>query len=223
MTHATKRKRRTRLDPESRRAQIVEHTARLVSSEGLSAVSMGRIAKETGVSKALVYTYFSSPVDVLQAVVKRDMERIQAAQAEAAMSADTFPQLVRNTTHVALTEARHWGPLLQQLMRDPELARAIDPVRARERQNVDYLTKRISDAFEISRNDAKRLTRIALGLTIAAAEMLQDSGADAELVEDLTVSMIESAVRSGAAHIRSKDNARGSPSRGQRRSRGDKP
>lgn len=222
MTQTTRRKRRTRLDPESRRAQIVEHTAQLISAEGLSAVSMGRIAIETGVSKALVYTYFSSPVDVLQSVVKRDMERIQAAQAEAATSAKTFPQLVRNTTKVALTEARHWGPLLQQLMRDPELARAIDPVRARERQNVSYLAKRISETFEISRNNAQRLTRIALGLTIAAAEMLQDSDADAQLIEDLTVSMIESAVRSGAAHVRSKEKTQSSSGRARRTSRGEK-
>ncbi len=200
MRQTKKQKPRTRLAPEVRRAQILDHTARLVVTEGMSAVTMGRVAEEAGVSKALVYTYFSTPVALLQAIVKRDMERIQEEQAKAATSAKTFPQLVRNTTHVALNEARNWGPLLQRLMGDPQLAKAVDPVRARESTNVKYLTKRIADAFELQRDQAQRITQIALGLTIAAAEYLQGPETDTQEVEDLTVAMIEGAVRAGAAH-----------------------
>ncbi len=203
---------RTRLAPAERKDQILDHTARLVANEGLTVVSMGRVAKEAGVSKALVYTYFSNPIDLLQSVIKRDMLRIQREQEHAATSAATFPDLVRNTTHVALKEAKGWGPLLQRLMSDPQLAKAVDPVRARDHTNVRYLSKRISEAFDMPREQSQRVTQIALGLTMAAAEHLQNSDADTQEVEDLTVAMIKAAVKAGAAHEAAK-SAKGKKTR----------
>ena len=203
MSARTAARPRTRLEPEARQAQILDHAARLVAEEGLSGFSMERVARDAGVSKALVYNYFSSQTNLLRSLLKRDLERIQRDQMHAAMSARTFPELVRNTTHIALLEAEKRGAFVRRLLNEPSLADAVDTVRTPDHDtNVRYLARRISKEFDIVLADALRLTEIGLGLTIAAGDYLQKSGAPRTDVEDVTVAMIIGAVRAGAAQSR---------------------
>lgn len=199
---------RTRLEPEARQAQILDHAARLVAEEGLSGFGMERLAREAGISKALVYNYFPSQTHLLRSLLKRDLERIQREQMHAAMSARTFPELVRNTTHIALLEVEKRGAFVRRLLNEPSLADAAGTVRTPEHDtNVRYLAKRISKEFDIALTDALRLTEIGLGLTIAAGEYLQKSGAPRADVEDITVAMIIAAVKAGAAKSRRKSRS----------------
>ena len=194
---------RTRLEPEARQTQILDHAAKLIAAEGLSSVSMERIAKEAGVSKALVYNYFSSQTNLLRALLKRDLERVQKEQMHAAMSARTFPELVRNTTHIALIEIEGRGALVRRLLSEPSLADAVGTVRTHEHDtNARYLAKRIAKEFKISVADALPLTEIGLGLTIAAGDYLQKSRAPRTDVEDMTVAMIIAAVKAGASQCK---------------------
>lgn len=203
MPTATTSKRRTRLDPGVRQDQILDHTARLIAAEGISAVSMERVAQESGVSKALIYSYFSSQTNLLKSLLRRDLERVQRDQLHAATSAQTFPELVRNTTHTALVEVEKRGAYLRRLLNEPALSGVGDTVRTHEHDsNVRYLAKRLAKEFNISVGDALRLTEIGLGLTIAAGEYIQSAGAARAEVEELTVSMIIGAVKAGAAQCR---------------------
>jgi TetR/AcrR family transcriptional regulator, fatty acid biosynthesis regulator len=203
MPAVTTSKRRTRLDPEVRRDQILDHTARLVATEGISGVSMERVAQESQVSKALIYSYFSSQTNLLRSLLQRDLERVQREQRHAATSAQTFPDLVRNTTHTALVEVEKRGAYLRRLLSEPTLSGIGNTVRTHEHDsNVRYLAKRISKEFDIANGDALRLTEIGLGLTIAAGEYLQKSGASRAEVEAMTVSMILGAVKAGAEQCR---------------------
>lgn len=197
-------KARTRLDPKARQAQILDHAARLVASEGVGGVTMERVARESGVSKGLVYAYFSSQTNLLKSLLRRDLERVQREQFAAVTSASTFTELVRNTTHVALLEVEKRGAFVRRLLSEPSLSDAVDTVRTHEHDaNVRYLAKRIATEFEITVADALPLTEIGLGLTIAAGEYLQKSSAPRAEIEDMTVAMIISAVKAGAAQRRS--------------------
>lgn len=203
MPTATTSKRRTRLDPGVRQDQILDHTARLIAAEGISAVSMERVAQESGVSKALIYSYFSSQTNLLKSLLRRDLERVQRDQLHAATSAQTFPELVRNTTHTALVEVEKRGAYLRRLLNEPALSGVGDTVRTHEHDsNVRYLAKRLAKEFNISVGDALRLTEIGLGLTIAAGEYIQRAAAARAEIEELTVSMIIGAVKAGAAQCR---------------------
>ncbi len=203
MSASTASKRRTRLDPEVRQEQILDHTARLIATEGVSGVSMERVAQESGVSKALIYSYFSSQTNLLKSLLRRDLERVQREQMHAATSAQTFPELVRNTTHTALVEVEKRGAYLRRLLNEPMLRGVGDTVRTHEHDsNVRYLAKRVSKEFDVSIADALRLTEIGLGLTIAAGDYLQKTGASRAEVEEMTIAMIIGAVKAGAAQCR---------------------
>jgi TetR/AcrR family transcriptional regulator, fatty acid biosynthesis regulator len=166
---------------------------------------MERVAREAGVSKALVYNYFSNQTNLLRALLKRDLERVQREQMRAALSAKTFSDLVRNTTHIALVEVEKRGAFLRRLLSEPSLSDAAGTVRTHEHDaNVRYLAKRIAKEFKVSIGDALQLTEVGLGLTIAAGDHLQKSGAARADVEDMTVAMIIGAVKAGAAQRRSR-------------------
>ncbi len=206
--HATVSRTRTRLDPEARQAQILDHAARLIGAEGLASVSMERIARAAGISKALVYNYFSSQTVLLRALLKRDLERVQQEQMHAATSATTFPELVRNTTHIALIEVERRGAFVRRLLNEPSLADAVGTVRTHEHDtNVRYLAKRIAKEFKVSLADALALTEVGLGLTIAAGDYLQKSGAPRADVEAMTVAMIIGAVKAGAAQCQKRSSS----------------
>lgn len=212
MTHPPPVRTRTRLAPEIRRDQILDHAGRIIASEGLNGVSMERIAREAGISKALIYAYFSNQTELLKDLLHRDLERIQGDQMAAATSARTFAELVRNTTHVALLEAERRGGLISLLLAEPSL----DTVRThRHASNVRYLARRIAEEFAVTMPDALALTDIGLGLTMAAGDLIRKSGARREDIEDMTVSMIIGAVRSGAAQRRR--SASSAPSRRRRK------
>jgi AcrR family transcriptional regulator len=50
--------RRSRLDPDRRRAQIITAALELLEAEGVTAMTVEEIAEAAGVSRSLVYTYF---------------------------------------------------------------------------------------------------------------------------------------------------------------------
>src|SRR5262249_42100351 len=53
-----RRARRARLDPEARRAQLVETARELLEQQGLDTMSIEAVADAAGVSRSLVYAYF---------------------------------------------------------------------------------------------------------------------------------------------------------------------
>jgi AcrR family transcriptional regulator len=62
---------RTRLDVEERRAQLVDAATRLFTQRAYDEVSMDDVAAEAGVSKALVFHYFSTKRELYVEVVER--------------------------------------------------------------------------------------------------------------------------------------------------------
>ncbi|SDJ48512.1 transcriptional regulator, TetR family [Frankineae bacterium MT45] len=72
---------RVRRSPEQRRAQIVDVAATHFSREGVAAASMSAIAKEVGITRALLYHYFSGKERLLEAVLEREATRVLLATA----------------------------------------------------------------------------------------------------------------------------------------------
>lgn len=199
MPPAAKAKPRTRLDPELRQSQILDHAARLIDEHGLAGFSMERVAKEAGISKALVYAYFANQTALLQALLLREMRRIQREQLNAAEATKAFPDMVRKTTHIALCEVESRGTFIQRLLSEPSVAAAMGSARANEHSaNVSYLARRIAVAYGIALSDALPIAEIGLGLSHAAGDYLKRTDASREEIEELTSAMIIGAVRAAA-------------------------
>jgi AcrR family transcriptional regulator len=66
----------TRLRVDERRRQLLELGARLFATHSYAELSMARIAREAGISKALLYHYFPSKQDFFVATLQQGAEEI---------------------------------------------------------------------------------------------------------------------------------------------------
>ena len=123
---AVETRKRTRLAPQVRRSLILDDAARLILEEGLTAVSMERLGRESEVSKALVYNYFPSREFLLAALLQREQSDLDSRGAARALEAQSYEELIRQTTRVYLEHTKARGALIQALLADPSVVRLME-------------------------------------------------------------------------------------------------
>ncbi len=181
---------RVRLAPKERQALILDHTADVISREGVSALSMDRIGREAGVSKSLVYNYFPSITELLRQLLQREWRRLRRLQAQAAERAETIEELVRSVTHVYLEYIDARGLLIERLQAEPSVSAIHDPTEYSREAAVDYLAGILSEHFRLPADIARAATDISFGMPAAAGAYLLQRRMSRKAIEDLTVTMI---------------------------------
>ncbi len=68
----------TRLQVDERRRQLLEFGAELFTRHAFDELSMAAIAREAGVSKALLYHYFPSKADFFEATLRQAADELAA-------------------------------------------------------------------------------------------------------------------------------------------------
>lgn len=140
----------TRVAAEVRRRQIVDAAAKLLLEQGYLPLPVDGLARAVGVSKALVYRLFPDQDGLIDAVLARELDALEAAGiGAAAAGADLETAAVAAGSTYFAHVARH-GPVAHYVLRD---------LRYRRRVRRDLAARR--DA--IMRRLA-RLARRELGL-----------------------------------------------------------
>ena len=188
------KKTRTRLSPEVRKDMILDHAAKFIATEGVSALSMERLGKEAGISKSLVYAYYPSMTDLLQTLLKREYAILRKQQAIASDSAETFEQLVRRITRAYLAYIDDRGLLLERLMAEPSVATLGDPTKFHRSTAVNHIANIVADTFDIDIEIATPVVDISFGMPAAAGSYLIHNQATRQTIEDITVAMIVGSV-----------------------------
>lgn len=187
---ASEQKTQRRYSPEVRRSMILDTAAEMISSEGISTLSMERIAENADISKSLVYKYFDSLTELLRTLLRRELRALRLLQLAAAERAETFEELVRNVTHEYLKYIDERGLIIERLQADPAISDVHDPTGYNRRGAVEYLADIVVNHFELPVDLARAITDISFGLPASAGEYLLRGEMSREEVEDLTVSMI---------------------------------
>ncbi len=182
---------RTRLPPEVRRELILDHAAGLIREQGVSALNMDKLGREAGISKPLVYNYFPNRIELLKALLLREVERNRLNNLRVAESTKSMDALVRTTSRAMLEYVRERGIIIQQLMLEPDVAEVLRDIDAQHhKMYVDYLSKRLVKEYGIPRQVAVPAIDIGLGLSSAAGAYFDQTREDIDFVEDLLVTMI---------------------------------
>lgn len=182
---------RTRLAPEIRRELILDHAAALIREQGVSALSMDKLGREAGISKPLVYNYFPNRIELLKALLLREVERNRQNNLRLAGQHPSMDALVRATSRAMLEYVRERGIIIQQLMLEPDVAEVLREIDAQHhKMYVDYLSKRLVREFGIPRQIAEPAIDIGLGLSSAAGAYFDQHPDDIDFVENLLVTMI---------------------------------
>ncbi|XUU60807.1 TetR/AcrR family transcriptional regulator [Erythrobacter sp. HA6-11] len=186
----TSTKRRTRLDPAKRRALILDCAAEIVAEEGVAAISMDSLGRKAGISKSLVYNYFSNINEVLSELLERELRRQRRAQSKAAEKAETFEGLVRAVTHEYLKYIDERGLIIERLQAEPSVSAIHDPTEYGREGAVDYLAAIAADNFNLPLDVARAVTDISFGLPATAGAYLLRHDFSLEQLEDITSTMI---------------------------------
>lgn len=188
---------RSRLSPEARRAQFLDEAAKLVLAEGVSAVSMERLAREVGASRALAYTYFQTPTDLMRALLVREYDAFQEKGRRLMGGAKTLDAIVRATTQAWIDHILERGELIQRLMHEPDIVSALDePVRMGRSRTVAYFGDAIARVYAIAPARAYVIVELLMGLTGAAGTLAKRQLMDRAQLADLAVQLIFGALES---------------------------
>lgn len=182
---------RRRLHPLVRRELILDSAAALVMGEGLTAVSMERIARDAGVSKALVYSYFPGRDELLGALLLREYESFQRESRAAAAKVDGIEALVRATTRAYLAHVAARGALIRRLVIEPNIAAHLQNAEAAGRTTTSaFFAKALAQEYGIEKRRAEMLVQILLGLSGAAGDYLAANQSDIDEMTDHVAGMV---------------------------------
>jgi TetR/AcrR family transcriptional regulator, fatty acid biosynthesis regulator len=186
---------RRRLDPVVRRELILDAAAALVMGEGLTAVSMERIARDAGVSKALVYSYFPGRDELMGALLLREYEAFQRESREAAAKVEGIESLVRATTRSYLTHVAARGALVRRLVIEPNIAVHLQNAEEAGRMTTSvFFAKALSKEYGIGKAQATMLVQMLLGLTGSAGDYLAAHNSDIDEITEHVTTMVLAAL-----------------------------
>jgi AcrR family transcriptional regulator len=126
----------SRLSAEARRAQIVEAAARLAVEQGYLPLPPERLAEAVGASKALIYGYFPDQHDLFNAVLAREFAGLDAAGLDTTSAAPTLDLAALGCAELYFGHVCAHGPVVHVVLRDPYMARRLDPKLAAIRDRI---------------------------------------------------------------------------------------
>lgn len=183
--------RRQRLAPEERAGKILDCAAKLILEEGFTEVSMERLGREAGISKALVYNYFPNRTVLLRALLEREIDLLHERQVLQAKKAKNFRDLVLRTTRFYVEHLRERGPLLQRLWAEPTVARTVTAKKfARRDEAMRYFASKVSEEYCLPKEVALAAVDMQMALTEAAAQHVSSSNEDVDFAVDICVRLL---------------------------------
>lgn len=196
----TARRARTRLRPAERRDQLMDRAADLLISEGLSEVTLKRVARDVGISEAQAHNCFAGRVDLLASLARRELEALEhRRQRQISRGSDELTRVILSTIGY-LHESAERGPALQILLRDPETAAALKSERTQAaEQTLEPLLMSMEERYNMSRPQALGSTLVLTAICLRAGALLASGRTSLEVAERLCLPMVIAGARSNQA------------------------
>lgn len=196
-------RRRTRLTPEARRTRILDQAAAIILAEGLAAATMERLARDGGISKGLVYNYFPTRDAVFAALLRREQAELRDRGMASALRADSFADLIRQTTRLYLEQTRDRGALITALLADPSVARLMEADSQAERERtIRYFVRATRRAYGLPLPLAIAAVDSLMNLTGGAGRQVAAGLMDVEAATEMCVALIVGGLGELAARTR---------------------
>jgi AcrR family transcriptional regulator len=198
--HFVARRTRTRLSPEDRRDQLMDTATQIALTEGLTEVTLKRIAREVGISEAQAHNCFSGRADLLQSLARRELGALeQRRQLQIARGEDNLTRVILSTLGY-LHESVERGPILQILLRDPEVRGGLRDERQQAAEEaLEPILNSLAARYGMSRSVAYGSTVILTALSRRAGGLLASGRTSLEVAERLCLPMIIAGTLSNAA------------------------
>ena len=178
---------RRRLAPEERRNHLLDCARQIVLDQGLSTLTMERLASEAGVSNPLIYKYFDTRLQLLQELLIREYKAFQQSFTESEPRVGSYRDVLRGYVDINFRQFAG-GDVLGILLGQADVSQVLkDRERAR---NAPFLINELAHEFNIAKSLAEKILVLSSGASLAAAEHYSRVGGDREAQIDQTVAFI---------------------------------
>jgi len=192
-----------RMDPASRESAILKCAAEIVAKEGISAVTMDRVAQESGVSRSLIYVYFPNTTVLLQELYLRETQALRKRQKEESVLIEGFDDYIRCLTVLYLEHVKEKGNFMTKLMHDPSVTEVVQSNFSRARRIGGIaIAERITKKYDIPLSVSVHVADIGMGLSARAGDHTQRFGLPLAAAADLTIAMILGAIEGAVQSYR---------------------
>lgn len=187
------------MNPADRETVILQCAATIVAEEGVSAVTMDRVAQELGVSRSLIYVYFQNSTILLQQLYLRETLALRKRQRKESAQIAEFEEYIHCLTRLFLENVAEKGDFMIKLMHEPSITDVVqsDFFEARK-AGGQAIADRICRKHAIPVSVAATIADIAMGLTARAGDHIQRFGLPLPDSIDITVAMILGSIEKAA-------------------------
>ena len=164
------------LHKENKKAAILEAALKVFAENGFAEATIDKIAKEAGIAKVLLYTYYSGKDDLLQALIRLGMDKtltyISTNSSGAIRTKKEFEKSLRAMVGYFLKETRFWRLYILLALQSKVSARFQDEDKVFFEKYLavylDYFTKKkSSDPLAEARGVAAGLEGVRRELMMA--------------------------------------------------------
>ncbi|MET0334472.1 MAG: TetR/AcrR family transcriptional regulator [Rhizobacter sp.] len=170
-----------RMTPEARREQILDSAVAYILEQGLSTFTLENVAHQAGVSKPLVYKYFTRREDLLKAVLEREYVYLGRHKLDVLPDEAPLEPLIRASNRNAFNYLYERGPVIRLLGSDRNVA---DLVHQRERDERSAITqhfiKRLMKSYGVPQDVAFICSVMTVNAPILSSRALKRAGITAE-------------------------------------------
>jgi AcrR family transcriptional regulator len=155
---------RRRLTPDERKKEILDAAYQLVLVNGISTLTMDKVAKEACASKALLYSYFPNLTGLLQVLYKRELNKLQSQQLGALTTPHHFEDMVKLTARINREHQSERQVLVKHLEGDTTVRNSMARTDQKNRKKViDFLSGEITENYDIPRDIVTSAVKLILG------------------------------------------------------------
>lgn len=178
---------RRRLAPEARRNQLLDCARDVIVNEGLSTLTMERLATEAAVSNPLIYKYFDTRLQVLQELLVREYGAFRKSVTQNVTQVDSYREAVRGYVEINFRQLAG-GDVLSILLGQADVRQAL---AEKERpRHAPFLINQLATEYGIPKRLAEQIIVFASGASLAAAEHYGRYGGDKKTQIEQTVTFI---------------------------------
>lgn len=191
---------RRRLDTESRVRQLIEVATAIALNEGLSALTIRRLASDVGISETQVHNCVGGRADLLVMMAREEVAKQEASRLHRVSRSGDRHTLVVLSTIGYLHESAERGPLLQMLLRVPEVKAALREERDTAARTARApIVERLTGTGRMDVAAARAATAALTAVSLKAGGIVAARRAPFAMVEQLCLSVVLAGVASDDA------------------------
>lgn len=183
------------IEGQERREQIISAAEERISSSGTLAFSMNDIASDIGVSRSLLYVYFESVPEIIEAAFRRHALALEEKFETVSAAESDFTQRLLNYCTVYLDYVVAHGPIVFYILRERNLDSPLGPESvAIFRRILKHMASEVSRALQLPPRAAFVLLELLIAMPESLARLVRRKEIDRSVAVETGDRLVRAAI-----------------------------